>query len=136
MSPSSSSPWHTHTHTHAHTHTHTEWWQRGCWKSPPLAAGLPLPLRLTLLHSQSLRDAATSEQFNSSLIHVLRVNGNKLSKLFEPPTGLRLRGRRRGGGMPQLLKRRVECDCQSCDGRKRGGVGERGKKKSVNRRCI
>lgn len=46
----------------------------------------------------SLRDAATSVQFNSSLIHVLRVNGNKLSKLFEPPTGLRQRQRWREEG--------------------------------------
>lgn len=69
---------------------------------------LSLPLHLPLfLHSQSLRDAATSVQFNSSLIHVLRVNGNKLSKLSEPPTGLRQReggGGRRDWRMPQLSK--------------------------------
>lgn len=80
---------------YTHTHTHKcVWWQRWWWKSPPLAGGLPLPPSPS--QSQSLRDAATSVQFNSSLIHVLRVNCNKLSKLFEPPTGLRLR--ERGGG--------------------------------------
>lgn len=64
------------------------------------------------------------------------MNGNKLSKLFEPPTGLeagREGGEEKGGGMLQLLKRRVDCDCQSSDGREDGGGGRGG---SVNRQYV
>lgn len=46
-----------------------------------------------------------SVQFNSSLIHVLRLNGNKLSKLFEKPEGPRQREKQREeGAILQLLK--------------------------------
>lgn len=116
MSPSSCHSTHMPVDTHTHTLTNTPTQIHSVvvrmlevssfsWRA---YLSLSLPLHLPLfLHSQSLRDAATSVQFNSSLIHVLRVNGNKLSKLSEPPTGLRQReggGGRRDWRMPQLSK--------------------------------
>ncbi len=94
--------WHAHTHMHTHTHPHTYTVvavrmlevSSFSWRLTSLSYSLSLSISF---HSQSLCDAATSVQFNSSLIHVLRVNGNKLSKLFEPPTGLRQREVEGGG---------------------------------------
>lgn len=99
---------HTHTLTNTPTQIHSVVVRILEVSSFSWRAYLSLSLHLPLFfHSQSLRDAATSVQFNSSLIHVLRVNGNKLSKLSEPPTGLRQReggGGRRDWRMPQLSK--------------------------------
>lgn len=66
--------------------------------SLPVCSSLPPSPSLPLYHSSftlSYSDTATSVQFSSCLIHVLRVNGNKLSKLFEPPTGQKKKKQKR-----------------------------------------